>query len=142
MSKAYLVAHDLERSEPRLVRVDRILGVEVTDDHCTAPVPDSREEVRGDGSVRLVVGARDERRAEIGYSPRVARWVRERYDGEDDRGGAQVVKHRVITDDWVVRHVLTHGAEAGEGRPSASPGSHRSHHLKYCSFPAPHPRLP
>lgn len=110
--EAYLVGHDLDRSEARLFRVDRILGVEVTDDGCTEPVSDTREEVQGDGSVRLIAGEHEKRWAEVRYSPRVARWVRERYDGEDSEGGAYIVQHRLLTENWMVRHVLAYGAEA------------------------------
>lgn len=116
--EAYLTGHDLDRDAPRLFRVDRILGVEVTDGACEHPVPDTLEEIRDDGSVRLIVGERVERWAEVRYSPRVARWVRERFDGEEADGGAYLVRHAVLTDDWVVRHVLTYGAEAVVVAPS------------------------
>ncbi len=117
--EAYLIGHDLDRDEPRLFRVDRILGVDVTDEACSAPVPDTPEEVQDDGSVRLIVGEGDERWAEVRYSPRVARWVRERYEGQDAEDGAYVVQHRLLTDGWVVRHVLAYGGEAEVVAPGA-----------------------
>lgn len=117
--EAYLIGHDLDRDEPRLFRMDRILGVEVTDDPCSVPVPDTPDEIRADGSVRLIARGRDERWAEVRYSPRVARWVRERYEGKDAEGGAYVVQHRLLTEDWMVRHVLAYGAEAEVIAPGA-----------------------
>lgn len=117
--QAYLTGYDLDRNERRLFRLDRILGVEVTDEACTEPVPDTPDEVRDDGSVRLLVGEREERWAAVRYSPRVARWVRERYEGAEDEGGSYVVQHRLLTDDWMVRHVLAYGAEAEVLAPGA-----------------------
>jgi proteasome accessory factor C len=48
----------------------------------------------------------------VRYSPRVARWLAERVDGEVQEDGALVVRHAVSDADWLVRHVLRYGGEA------------------------------
>lgn len=126
--EAYLLGHDLDRGAPRLYRMDRILGVEVLDDTCTEPVEPEVVEVTEGGAVRLLASAGPDGQTESGagagsgdteprwarvrYSPRIARWVRERWEGDDADDGSYLVRHRVFAEEWLVRHVLGHGTDA------------------------------
>jgi predicted DNA-binding transcriptional regulator YafY len=142
---AYLVAHDTARGAPRIFRHDRMLGVQVLDEACTEAVALEPADVVHQGVVRLVAdepphargadgrsasgsagggeGAgpadgRELRWARVRYSPGVARWVRERWDGDDGADGSYTVRHRLLTEEWLVRHVLAHGAEAEVVEPA------------------------
>jgi hypothetical protein len=48
----------------------------------------------------------------IRYSPRIARWIAEREEGEAEPDGSFVVSHPLADDAWAVRHVLQYGPEA------------------------------
>src|SRR2546430_2317869 len=51
--------------------------------------------------------------AKVAFSPRIARWLKERYpDGREDKDGRYVVAFRVADPAWFVREVLQYGAEA------------------------------
>lgn len=51
--------------------------------------------------------------AKVAFSPRIARWLEERYpDGRKDENGRYVVTFRVADTAWFVREVLQYGAEA------------------------------
>ena len=51
--------------------------------------------------------------AKVAFSPRIARWLRERYgDGREGADGRYVVTFRVADPAWFVREVLQYGAEA------------------------------
>ncbi len=51
--------------------------------------------------------------AKVAFSPRIARWLKERYpDGRDEKDGRYVVTFRVADPAWFVREVLQYGAEA------------------------------
>ena len=48
----------------------------------------------------------------VRYSPRIARWIAEREEGELEADGSFVVSHPLADDAWAVRHVLQYGPEA------------------------------
>ena len=48
----------------------------------------------------------------VRYSPRIARWIAEREDGEYEPDGSFVVRHPLADLNWGVRHVLQYGADA------------------------------
>ena len=51
--------------------------------------------------------------AKVAFSPRIARWLKERYrDGREGVDGRYVVTFRVADPAWFVREVLQYGAEA------------------------------
>jgi len=51
--------------------------------------------------------------AEVAFSPRIARWLKERYpDGREAGDGRYVVTFEVADPAWFVREVLQYGAEA------------------------------
>jgi proteasome accessory factor C len=129
--ESYLLGHDLDRGAPRLYRMDRILGVQLLDEGCSEPREPDVVDITDAGAVRLVVdadgeaggsgpdgsdhdghGGEEPRWARVRYSPRVARWVRERWEGDDAEDGSYLVRHRVFAEEWLVRHVLGHGTDA------------------------------
>jgi len=51
--------------------------------------------------------------AKVAFSPRIARWLKERYpDGREAGDGRYVVTFKVADAAWFVREVLQYGAEA------------------------------
>jgi len=49
----------------------------------------------------------------VGFSPRIARWLKERYpDGEQQPDGSYRVRFPVADPRWLAREVLQYGAEA------------------------------
>jgi predicted DNA-binding transcriptional regulator YafY len=58
--------------------------------------------------------------ATVAFSPRIARWLRERYpDGELRPDGRFVVRFVVADPRWLAREVLQYGAEAEVLEPAA-----------------------
>jgi predicted DNA-binding transcriptional regulator YafY len=59
-------------------------------------------------------------RVRVRFSPRIARWIRERYPRhQDEADGAVVVTFTVSSVDWLVRRVLEYGSEAEVLAPKA-----------------------
>lgn len=108
----YLVGRDRDPEEPRVFRLDRILDVEVTDVAATVP-SDLRVEDHIDPET-VYRGDEDDLEVTIRYSPRIARWIRERYgdDAEPRPDGSVRVRHRCKSPDWPVTRVLRYGADA------------------------------
>jgi proteasome accessory factor C len=98
----------------RVFRTDRILEACRTDHAFDLP-EDFRAEDYLDGG--RVYHAPGEERVRVRYSPRIARWVRERahFEGwtlEEEPDGSVVMEHPVADPHWVVSHALQYGAEA------------------------------
>ncbi len=93
----------------RSFRVDRVLSAVLEDE--TFEVPDNfdaEEYVQGGRVFR----ADQELEVPVRYSPKIARWIAERGEGEAQPDGGYLVVHRVADPHWLVRHVLQYGAEA------------------------------
>jgi proteasome accessory factor C len=105
----FLVAH-CERSDAiRFFRVDRIESATAMD-----AVFERRADVDLDAMLspdRALVSPVAERLV-VRYSPRIARWIAEREEGERGDDGSFTVSHPLADDDWAVRHVLQYGPEA------------------------------
>lgn len=108
--RAYVVAWCEQVADWRIFRVGRIIdalptgaGFERREDF--RPVTDPAELFRPD------LGRLDAVR--VRFSPRVSRWVRERYpDAEPQPDGAVIVTFRASSMDWLVRRVLEYGPDA------------------------------
>ncbi len=109
----YAVGRDADLGEPRAFRVDRMLAVELRGDPYEIPESvDPRDFIEG---ARLFFRAADdgrEARAVVRYSPAIAPWIRERWNGVTDEDGSYRVQHPLADPGWVVRHVLQYGADA------------------------------
>ena len=110
----YTVGHCTVSDGLRVFRVDRILEAAPTDG--TFQVPDSFDDSPFLEGAR-VYHADEEREVRVRYSPRIARWIRERAEYreapvEDDGEGGVVLTHHVADPGWVVSHALQYGPDA------------------------------
>ncbi len=119
----YLLARDREGGGLRAFRVDRVLAVEETGARFRPEEGDAEEVERffRDGRVydRGGANAPESFDAVVRYSPRIARWIREREweeVGETEDGGLSV-RHRIVDPEWLLRHVLSYGGEASIVEP-------------------------
>jgi predicted DNA-binding transcriptional regulator YafY len=110
----YVVAYCAVKDGMRVFRVDRIMEAAETDGHFEVPAD-------FDPSAYLtptrVYRAEADLEVRVRYSPRIARWVRERAAAgmvgwEEEADGSIVVRHHVADPHWVVGHALTYGPEA------------------------------
>jgi proteasome accessory factor C len=114
----YLLVRDLERGGHRAFRLDRTLEAVETGAPFTA-APEDEAAVEGfiqEGRIHDGGGpdAPEPFEAVVDYSPRIARWIAERgwERAEELEDGGIRVRHRVLDPEWLVRHVLSYGAEA------------------------------
>jgi len=103
----YVAAHDYDREEGRLFRIDRIVSVEFEG---ARELP--FDEVRLPTGPYAFVADDAMEQVRVRYSPRVARWVAERTGQQLDPGGDLTLTHEVADPRWIVRHVLLYGADA------------------------------
>jgi predicted DNA-binding transcriptional regulator YafY len=105
----FLVAY-CERSDAiRFFRIDRIESATLMD-----ATFERRDDIDLDATLlpdRALVSPVTERLV-VRYSPRIARWIAEREDGEGNADGSFTVSHPLADDDWAIRHVLQYGPEA------------------------------
>lgn len=111
----YLLGQPRGAEGIRAFRVDRILALEWQGEEGAFQVPQDfdAEELLPDRRV-FFKGAEegDPDQIPVRYSARIARWIRERFHGEElDDGGFRVV-HSVASRDWLVRHVLQYAGDA------------------------------
>lgn len=105
----YMAAHCTESDGVRFFRLDRIEGIELTDDPYDIPADFALESLARDGRVLNGTPITEMR---VRYSPRIAPWIAER-EGIDVGGdGALVMEHPVHDIGWAVRHVLQYGPDA------------------------------
>ncbi|HXG43307.1 MAG TPA: WYL domain-containing protein [Gemmatimonadales bacterium] len=111
----YLVAWCERAGGPRHFRAERVLEIELLEERFT-PRPDFPR-VRKPAD--LLAGA-DHPLATVAFSPRIARWLRERYpDGQTAPDGRYLVRLPVADPHWLAREVLQYGAEAEVLEPEA-----------------------
>ena len=105
----YLVAHCERSNGVRVFRLDRIEDAQMLGERYAAPAP-------GAVAAHLENGPVFESDApatlRVRYSPKIARWIRERMDGTVEADGSYVVDHPLADADWALRHVLQYGPEA------------------------------
>ena len=110
----YAIGHCTLEEGIRVFRVDRIVAADLAEGRFEVPEAFDSGQYVANG--RVFHTERD-REVRVRYSPRIARWIRERAywteaaveDGED---GSLVVRHRVADPHWAVRHALQYGADA------------------------------
>jgi len=105
----YVIAYCTKREGVRLFRLDRIVTAEVVDGTFEVPADFHPANYITEGRVYR---ADEEIEAVVRYSPRIARWIRERGPVEELEDGSVAVRLRVADVHWLVRHVLQHGADA------------------------------
>lgn len=125
-------AGEFSLSSLRAFRLDRILELEVAEEGFRRPPEFDARSILDEGRV-FFQGDEEEDlpSVPVRYSPRIARWIRERFDCEELEDGGVRVVHKVANRNWLIRHVLQYAGEAvaggdgarwirealGEGRP-------------------------
>jgi predicted DNA-binding transcriptional regulator YafY len=90
--------------------MDRILSATLLPESFEIPADfDAEEWVAPGGRVYRASGDTE---VVVRYSPRIARWIREKGPVEERDDGSVLVRHRVADPDWAVRHVLQYGTDA------------------------------
>ena len=110
----YAVGHCTVEEGLRIFRLDRILAADVTEQEFEPPAGFSVEELAQSGRVYR---AEAERPLRVRYSPRIARWIKERArwesaELEELEDGSVVLRHRFADPWWAVSQALQYGAEA------------------------------
>jgi proteasome accessory factor C len=125
IGRHYIVAWCRLAEDWRRFRADRVLEVEVGDEayQWRPDAPLTLIEDRADLFEPPDSGTDDVR---VRFSPRIARWIAERYpQGDAQADGSVVVTFTVASVDWLVRHVLQYGGEAEVLEPRAYRGAIR-----------------
>jgi len=105
----YLAAHCEMNDDVRHFRLDRVEGVEATDDVYRVPKSFDMEKSMNEHGVFSANGAPV---MKVRYSSRIARWIAEREKCELDADGSLTLEHPVADEQWAVRHVLQYGPDA------------------------------
>lgn len=105
----YAISHCTKRGGVRLFRLDRIVAAETVGGTFEVPADFDPSHYITEGRLYR---ADEEIEAVVRYSPRIARWVRERGPVEELADGSVQVRLRVADPQWLVRHVLQHAPEA------------------------------
>lgn len=105
----YAIAHCMKRGGVRLFRVDRIVAAETVEGTFELPADFDPANYITDGRIYR---ADEETEVAVRYSPRIARWIREKGPVEEREDGSVVVRLRVADVHWLVRHVLQYGPDA------------------------------
>lgn len=104
----YLVAWCEKSSARRHFRIERILEVTESEESFTP-----RRDLVRVKSLKQLLAAEPATIATVGFSSRIARWLRERYPGgEEGADGRYLVRFPVADPHWLAREVLQYGAEA------------------------------
>lgn len=105
----YLVAY-CERSQGvRIFRTDRIEHIELLNESFERPAELDIDTVL---SVKTAFVGSAPEKLRVRYSPRAARWIRERAEGATGADGSMVVEYPLADQEWAIRHVLQYGADA------------------------------
>lgn len=105
----YVIAYCETSDGLRIFRLDRIAGVTPLSDKYE--IPDSfrvAEAIQGSRAL----SSQTAREMKVRYSPKIARWIAEREEGERGADGSLTVTHPLADIGWAVRHVLQYGPEA------------------------------
>lgn len=110
----YAVGHCTVEEAIRIFRTDRIMAADLATG--TFEVPDDFDAAAYVDGGRIF-GGPAEAEVRVRYSPRIARWIRERATWtseavEDEPDGSLVIRHRVADPHWAVSHTLQYGADA------------------------------
>lgn len=113
----YVVGYCTGEEGTRVFRLDRVLACDIASGSFEVPDDFRVEDVVAGGRVFLAPESQETRDVRVRYSPRIARWIRERGQWEPDRledtqDGGVFVRHAVTDPNWAVGHALLYGAEA------------------------------
>lgn len=113
----YAVGHCAIEEAPRVFRLDRVLACDIADGSFDVPEDFRLEDFVSGGRVFHTHPGQSLHDVRVRYSPRIARWIRERGQWEADRiedadDGGVYVRHAVADPNWAVGHTLMYGADA------------------------------
>ena len=114
----YVLGQDLDRREPRIFRLDRVLDAKPG--QLAGDVARDRDwiaRVAERGSAPYFAEA--EEQVVVRYAPAIARWIAERADVTHDADGSVLVRHQVADQRWIVRHVLQFAGAAWIEEPAS-----------------------
>ena len=118
----YVVGHDASRDDVRVFRMDRVLEAEATTERFRVPADLDVAAFLDEHGRPYRPG--EARETWVRYSPRIARWIVERYGCPLEADGSARVQHVVADPRWAWRHVLQYGGEAVvEGSSIWRPGA-------------------
>jgi predicted DNA-binding transcriptional regulator YafY len=113
----YTVAYCATEENIRVFRLDRVLACDLANG--TFDIPEDLDPVSfvQGGRVFYARDGQDLLDVRVRYSPRIARWVRERAQWEPGRleegdDGSVYLRHAVADPHWAVGHALQYGADA------------------------------
>jgi predicted DNA-binding transcriptional regulator YafY len=111
----YLIAWCEQAGARRHFRAERVLSARLLDEGF-----DRQGEMKPVGRSHDLFAGQAELSAVVAFSPRIRRWVVERYpDGSVHADGRYVVRFPVADPRWLAREVLQYGAEAEVLEPEA-----------------------
>jgi predicted DNA-binding transcriptional regulator YafY len=111
----YVLARDPESASVRVFRLDRMLDARMLGERFERPEYDLSRFLDDAGRVYSAERATT---ASVRYSPRIARWIRERANAITNEDGSVTLEHKVADPDWLVRHVLQYGSDAQVVEPA------------------------
>jgi proteasome accessory factor C len=116
----YFLGHDLGVGDVRRFRLDRILSAQATSE--TAQVPENLNVENYIDPQRVFRESEDNLEVSIQYSPRIARWIQERYgdDAATSPDGSVTIRHRCRSLWWAVGRALGCGLEASITTPEGA----------------------
>jgi proteasome accessory factor C len=112
----YLVAFCEKSDGIRIFRTDRIESIELLRESFEPPEGFDVETLLKEKSAFVGAAAETLR---VRYSPRAARWMRERMEGTMRPDGSMEVEYPLGDQEWAIRHVLQYGADAEVLEPAA-----------------------
>lgn len=109
----YLMGHDPDQGDRaiRSFRLDRILDLAAAAEASAFEPPADFDPVAHVSPERVFV-ADDVIEVTVDYSPTIARWIEEQFEGTRLEDGGWRVVHRVADREWLVQQVLQYGGEA------------------------------
>jgi proteasome accessory factor C len=112
----YLLGYCETRTEVRVFRLDRILSASPAEGTFEPPADFDPASFISNG--RIYRGG-DEIEVTIRYTANIARWIQEQEAVGREADGSVVRRYRVADPRWIVRHVLSYGADAEVLEPEA-----------------------
>jgi predicted DNA-binding transcriptional regulator YafY len=112
----YLAGYCTDARAVRVFRADRIEQATLLSATFRVPADFSLEALMHDDRM---FSLEDPGRLVVRYGPKIARWIRDREEGEVLPDGSFVVRHPLGDEDWAVRHVLQYGPDAEVLEPAS-----------------------
>ena len=110
----YMIGHCTRSDDVRVFRIDRIATAKKGDAEFAVPAGFDASPYLEHGFVYRAV---EEVAARVRYSPRIARWMKEKGPHTEMADGSVEVELSIADPQWLVRHVLEHAPDADVVEP-------------------------